>query len=170
MSDIYLEIPGYSDSPAVAGDVTDKKFKQHIQVASLTTGMTNPSTVSVGTQAGSAGGGGKVIMQDVTFTKLCDRASPLLWLRCAKGDHFRRFEFKYVISRGNSSDVFKTVTLSDVLVTSFAHSGSVGSELPQENLALNFAKIEIKYWPRDSAGGYGQPESAGYDLVQAKSL
>jgi hypothetical protein len=69
MSDIYLKIA------EVDGDVTDDNFKKHISVQSLTTGMSNPSSVSVGTQAGSAGGGGKVIMQDVNFQKFCDKSS-----------------------------------------------------------------------------------------------
>ena len=129
MSDIYLKIA------EVDGDVTDSNYVKHVQVQSMSTGMSNPSSVSVGTQAGSAGGGGKVIMQDIHFTKYCDKASPKLWLKCAKGEHFKDFEFKYVISRGESSDVFKTVKLTDVLVTGFQHSGSSGSDLPMESKA-----------------------------------
>ncbi|MCW5746293.1 MAG: type VI secretion system tube protein Hcp [Alphaproteobacteria bacterium] len=164
MSDIYLKIA------EVDGDVTDDKYQKHIQVQSLSTGMSNPSSVSVGTQAGSAGGGGKVIMQDVHFTKMCDRASPKLWLKCAKGEHFKDFEFKYVISRGDSSDVFKTVKLTDVLVTSFQHSGSSGADLPMESISLNFAKVEISYKPRKPDGGFDDALKAGYDLKTAKPV
>lgn len=162
MSDIYLKITG------VDGDVTDEKFVKHISVQSLSTGMSNPSSVSVGTQAGSAGGGGKVIMQDIHFTKLCDNASPKLWLKCTKGEHFPDFEFKYVISRGESSDVFKTIKLTDVLVTGYQHSGSSGSELPMESISLNFAKIEISYKPRKPDGTWENAMKAEYDLAKAK--
>jgi len=164
MSDIYLKIAG------VDGDVTDSKFARHIEVQSLSTGMSNPSSVSVGTQAGSASGGGKVIMQDVHFTKHCDKSSPKLWLKCTKGEHFDEFEFKYVISRGESSDVFKTVKLTDVLVTGFQHSGSGGSDLPMESISLNFAKIEISYKPRKPEGGWDDAMKAGYDVKTAKPV
>jgi len=165
MSDIYLKI-----SEGVDGDVTDEKYAKHVAVQSLSTGMSNPSSVSVGTQAGSAGGGGKVIMQDVHFTKMCDKASPKLWLKCAKGEHFKEFEFKYVLSRGDSSDVFKTVKLTDVLVTGFQHSGSSGSDLPMESISLNFGKIEIGYKPRKAEGGWEGELKAGYDLKTAKPV
>ena len=164
MSDIYLKIA------EVDGDVSDSSYVKHIQVQSLSTGMSNPSSVSVGTQAGSAGGGGKVIMSDIAFTKYCDKASPKLWLKCAKGEHFKDFEFKYVISRGDSSDVFKTVKLTDVLVTGYQHSGSSGSDLPMESISLNFAKIEISYKPRKPEGGWEDAMKAGYDLKTAKPV
>ena len=164
MSDIYLKIA------EVDGDVTDSNYVKHVQVQSLSTGMSNPSSVSVGTQAGSAGGGGKVIMQDIHFTKYCDKASPKLWLKCAKGEHFKDFEFKYVISRGESSDVFKTVKLTDVLVTGYQHSGSSGADLPMESISLNFAKIEISYRPRKSDGGWEDALKAGYCLKTAKPI
>ena len=164
MSDIYLKIA------EVDGDVTDSSYVKHIQVQSLSTGMNNPSSVSVGTQAGSAGGGGKVIMSDIIFTKYCDKASPKLWLKCAKGEHFKDFEFKYVISRGDSSDVFKTVKLTDVLVTGFNHAGSVGASLPMESVVLNFAKIEISYRPRTADGGWEDAMKAGYCLKTAKPI
>ena len=161
MSDIYLKIA------EVDGDVTDANFVKHIQVQSMSTGMSNPSSVSVGTQAGSAGGGGKVIMQDIHFTKYCDKASPKLWLKCAKGEHFKEFEFKYVISRGASSDVFKTVKLTDVLVTSFTQAGAAGTDLPMEGVSLNFARIEVSYRPRKPNGGFEDALKAGYDLAKA---
>ena len=164
MPDIYLKIAG------VDGDVTDANFTKHVQVQSMSTGMSNPSSVSVGTQAGSAGGGGKVIMSDIAFTKNCDKASPKLWLKCAKGEHFKDFEFKYVISRGESSDVFKTVKLTDVLVTGFQHSNAKGDGMPMETISLNFAKIEISYKPRKPEGGWEDAMKAGYDLKKARPV
>jgi type VI secretion system secreted protein Hcp len=164
MSDIYLKINGCD------GDVSDDKYQKHVSVQSLSTGMSNPSSVSVGVQTGSAGGGGKVIMQDIHFTKFTDRSSPTLWQKCALGDHFKDMEFKYVISRGDSSDVFKTIKLTDVLVTSYQHAGSGGSDLPMESLSLNFAKIEISYKPRKADGGFEDALKAGYDLKTAKKV
>lgn len=183
MSDIYLKIAGLD------GDVSDEKYPKHIQVLSLDLGGGNPSSVNVGVQVGSSGGGGKVIMKDVRFTKVLDRSSPSLITKFFAGEHFKEFEFKYVISRGDSSDVFKTVKLTDVLITSFKHScrgaqagekltGAAGKSkgiptagaLPQEALSLNFGKIEFGYRPRKADGGFGEPVKSGYDVVLAKPL
>jgi type VI secretion system secreted protein Hcp len=168
MSDIYLEIK----SPDIKGDVTDYKYKGRILVESLATGMSNPSSVSVGTQAGSAGWGGKVIMQDVTFTKLCDRASPMLWLCCTRGLHFTTFEFAYVVSRGDSSDWFKSIKLTDVLITGYSHTGSGAdsTSLPRETVTLNFAKIELAYRSRLPKGGFADEMKFGYDLAKAQAM
>ncbi len=182
MSDIYLKIDG------VDGDVTDDKYKKHVQVFSLDLGGTNPSSVSVGTQAGSAAGGGKVILEDVTFEKVLDRATPHLTSHFFQGKHFKSFEFKYVISRGNSSDEFKTVKLTDVLVTGFHHTGegdepddkasgkagagkgrSIGG-LPREKISLNFARIELSYKPRKADGGFDNALKSGYDVAAAKAI
>ena len=181
MSDIYLCIEG------VDGDVTDSKYKKHIQVFSLDLGGTNPSSVNVGVQAGSAAGGGKVIMEDVKFEKVCDRATPHLTSGFFQGKHFKSFEFKYVVSRGDSSDEFKTVKLTDVLITGFHHSGRSDDpsaranakgvagrgdpgHLPVETISVNFARIEISYKPRKADGGFDNPLKSGYDVAAAKAI
>ncbi|HJQ55428.1 MAG TPA: type VI secretion system tube protein Hcp [Vineibacter sp.] len=164
MSDIYLKVEGCD------GDVSDDKYKQHISVQSLSLGSSNPSSVNVGVQTGSAGGGGKVIMQDVHFTKFMDKSSNTLQQKHWIGEHFKSMEFKYVISRGDSSDEFYNVKLTDVLVTSFQHSGSGGSDLPMESLSLNFAKIECSYKARKAEGGFENALKIGYDLKTAKKV
>ncbi len=170
MSEIYLKIKG------VDGDVTDEKYVKHIHVLSLSLGGINPSSTKVGVQAGSAAGGGKVIMEDVSFMKVCDRSTPSLTTNFFAGKHFEEFEFKYVVSRGTTSDTFKTIKLTDVLITGFHHSGESGGgreaaakgDLPLEKIAVNFAKIEIGYRPRKTEGGFDDPLKSGYNVALAR--
>lgn len=183
MPTIYLKIQD------VDGDVTDAEYVRHIEVLSLSLGGTNPSSVKVGVQAGSGAGGGKVIMEELKFTKVCDRSTPLLTTNFFRGQHFERFEFKYVISRGASSDMFKTVTLTDVLITGFHHAangiappadqqaGKHGegtarawrdSALPLEEISVNFVQIEMAYRPRRSTGEFENALKSGYNVARAR--
>ena len=56
-----------------------------------------------------------------------------------------------------------TITLSDVLVSSFSQSS--GGEVPAESISLNYTKIEMIYTPYDAKGTKGTPVRAGYDLT-----
>jgi type VI protein secretion system component Hcp len=57
----------------------------------------------------------------------------------ATGKHFKSAEIVLVRS---GTEVIKW-KLSDVVVSSYQNSG--GSELPMEQVSLNFAKIEVEY-------------------------
>ena len=60
--------------------------------------------------------------------------------------------------------------MSEVIISSIHESGSEGSSLPSEQIALNFSKIEIEYKPQDEKGNLGGVVKAGWDLAQNKKV
>jgi hypothetical protein len=90
------------------------------------------------------GAGAKVAIHDISFTKKENKASPKLFKFCATGKHFP--EAKLVVRKaGKGQHEFLKITLTDVLISSFkAAPGGGGNAKPQENLSLNFTKIEYK--------------------------
>jgi type VI secretion system secreted protein Hcp len=127
---MFLDIPG------VSGESTDPVHTNQMDVLSWSWGMSNSGAVGVGA--------GKVSIQDVSFTKYVDKASPLLMLHCANGAHFTTATL-YVLKAGATPNDYIKIILTDVIVTSVSTGGSGGEDRLTENVTLNFAKVEFDY-------------------------
>ena len=75
----YLKIDG------IAGNATDHKHKDWIEVQSFSWGENNTGVAS----HGAGGGAGKVHMQDLQFVKQMDKSSPKLFLAWAATHGYR---------------------------------------------------------------------------------
>jgi type VI secretion system secreted protein Hcp len=158
--DYFLKIDG------IDGESQDSQYKNYIHVESWSWGASQSGTFS----SGGGGGAGKVQMQDLHFTMKMDKASPKLMLACATGEHIKKAQL-FARKAGKTQQTFLTVTLSDVLVSSYQTSGSGASDvLPIDSVALNFAKVEVEYKPQNADGSLGGAQKAGYDLKQMKTV
>ncbi|MCL4180364.1 MAG: type VI secretion system tube protein Hcp [Verrucomicrobia bacterium] len=154
-SDFFLKIDG------IDGESTDEQHRAEIEIQSFSWGMSNSGTFSGGT----GGGAGKVSMQDIHFTRRLDKASPLLMLACATGQHIPSAVLVCRKSGGDGKPVnYYKITLSDLIVSGVSTGGSSDDDRPMETLSLNFAKIEWEYVPVNADGGAGDPVRAGFDL------
>src|SRR5262249_56590322 len=66
------------------GESRDKTHKDEIDVLAWSWGISNSGSAQVGGGAGA----GKCNVQDLSFTKYLDKASPDLMLACCNGKHF----------------------------------------------------------------------------------
>jgi type VI secretion system secreted protein Hcp len=154
-SDYLLEIDG------IEGESTDDKHPGAIEVESWSWGASNPSSI------GSGGlGSGKVSVQDFTFTHHVDAASPVLFLRCATGQHIK--SAKLFVRKTGGGGEYLTYTFTDCLVSSFEDKG--GGEAPTEEIALAFRRIEMEYTVQDATGAAGKVIKAGWDLATNKKV
>ena len=64
---------------------------------------------------------------------------------------------------------FLTITLGDVLVSSFQETGSAG-EVPLETVSLTYAKVELAYQSQAAAGMAAPPVNAGFEIKLGKAL
>jgi type VI secretion system secreted protein Hcp len=126
-------------------------------------------------QASSISGAGglganKVTVQDFTFTKQFDRASPALLLACCSGTHFRSVVVSLCRS-GAERTTFAQFKFEDVLISSVQSSGAPGGgdNVPMENVSLVFAKFTVGYRAQTAQGGFDRPMFAGWDLLGNKS-
>lgn len=158
--DYFLKIDG------IAGESQDHKHKDEIQIESWSWGEQN-----VGSHATGAGGGaGKVQMQDFHFVMTENKASPLLMLACAGGDHIKKAQLT-CRKAGKDQQEFLVIKFTDLLVSSFQTSGSArGDIVPQNQIALNFSKIEYEYKPQKADGTLDSPAKAGWDLKANKKV
>jgi len=154
--DYFLKIDG------IPGESKDKTYKDCIQLESWSYGESQGGTFG----SGGGGGAGKVVMQDFHFVQKVNKASPLLFRACAKGDHIGSAQLICRKAGGTQMDFF-TVTFSDILVSSFQIGGSGGSDvIPMEQISLNFTKIEVAYKEQDAKGAGQGAIKAWYDSKQ----
>ncbi|HVY57276.1 MAG TPA: type VI secretion system tube protein Hcp [Xanthobacteraceae bacterium] len=161
-SDYLLVIDG------IKGESQDAKHKDAIEIDSFSFGETNTGSFAFGT----GGGTGKVNFQDMHFSTRVNKASPNLMIACATGKHINKATLYARKSTGDGGQQeFLTITLEDVLVSSYqtgGHDGNGHSTLPTDQFSLNFAKIELAYKPQEDTGKLGAAITAKYDVRAQK--
>jgi len=158
--DYFLKLDG------VEGESTDDKHKGEIDLESWSWGATQTGTHS----GGGGGGAGKVAMQDFHFVMKYNKASPVLFLKCATGDHIK--EGKLTCRKaGGGQQEYLVIKFTDLLVSSYQTGGSShGDVVPTDQISINFAKMEIEYKVQNKDGSLGAPTKAGYDLKANKKV
>ena len=151
--DAFLKLDG------IPGESTADGHKDEIEILSFSFGEANFGTAS----SGGGGGAGKVQMQDFHFTMAMSQASPKAFLACATGQHIKQGTLT-VRKAGEKAADFLKITLDEVLVSSFQAAGQgTGTDLPMEELSLNFAKIQISYARQKPDGSLDTPIVVSFD-------
>lgn len=159
-SDYLLELDG------IKGESRDDKHKDTLEIESFSWGANNAGAMG----AGGGGGAGKVSFQDIHFTTRVNKASPLLMLACATGQHIKKAVL-HVRKQGGAQETYYKLDFSDLLVSSFQSGGSSGGDaLPVDQFSLNFATIKFEYKPQKEDGSLDSAVTAGYNLKANKKL
>jgi type VI secretion system secreted protein Hcp len=159
--DMLLKIDG------IAGESKIDGFVDQIDVLAWSWGESNSGSF----HTGGGGGSGKVNVQDLSFTKWVDIASPLLLLYCATGQHIPSAILTIRKSGGKAgSDAinYLIITMKELMVTSVSTGGSGGEDRLTENVTFNFAKVEFKYTPQDAKGAPGTAKTFKWDIEANK--
>jgi len=156
--DIFLDIEG------IEGESKKKDFEKKIEVDSFSWGESNPTSFAFG----AGGGVGKVQMQDVSFTKPIDKASPKLYQACANGDHINKATFTFR-KAGKEAQKYLTVELTEIMISSIALSDSSNSELPHESVSIAYGKIVFGYKPQKDDGTLDANMPFGWNIKEHKA-
>ena len=134
----------------IQGESKDKKHSKEVDVLAWSWGMSNSGSA----HAGGGGGSGKVNVQDISFTKWVDSATPKLMLACCNGKHYDE-ALLTVRKAGEKPVEYIKIKLTEVLITSVSTGGSGGEDRLTENVTLNFGKVHLDYTPQDDKGAPG---------------
>jgi type VI secretion system secreted protein Hcp len=156
--DYFLKIDG------IAGESVDVKHKNEIQLEAFSWGAMNDPGPGMG--FGGGGGAGKVRLQDFSFTMRVNKASPKLFLACAKGQHLKMATFT-ARRAGKAQQEFLVYKFTDVLVSSYQTSGT-DDVIPLDQISIAFAKVELEYKAQKADGSLDAGISAGWDVAQNK--
>ena len=144
----------------VKGESKDKVHSNEIDVLAWSWGASNTGSAHHGGGAGS----GKVNVQDLSFTKFVDKASPDIFLACCDGKHIK--EATLVMRKAGEKPLeYLTVKMDQVMITSYSTGGSGGEDRLTENVTLNFAKVSLNYKEQTATGGVGATPSASWDIA-----
>lgn len=158
--DYLLEIDG------IKGESGDSKHKDTIEINSFGWGVVNTGSHA----AGGGGGAGKASFSDVSFSTGVNASGPLLFLACASGQHIKK-AILHVRKQGGDQQEYYTLTLEDVLISSFNSGDAPGGDVAVcDNFSLNFAKIKYEYKPQKPDGTLGSAIAAGWDLKANKKV
>ena len=160
MANLFLKLTD------VDGESQDDTHSGEIEIQSWSWGESQSGTMSTG----GGGGAGKVQMQDFHFVMKVNKATPKLLLACATGEHIKS-AILTCRKAGKEQQEFLKYTFSDLLVSSYQTGGaSNGSVIPNDQISLNYAKIEVEYKEQKPDGTLGGPIKVGYDLKANKKL
>ena len=146
---------------ALEGESVDKTHKGEIDVLAWSWGVSNAGSAHVGGGAGS----GKAKVQDLSFTKYIDKATPDLVLASCNGKHFDVATL-VVRKAGETPLEFVKITMNEVLVASVSQGGAGGEDRLTENVALNFAAVKLEYVEQTPKGGTGDKPSMQWNIAE----
>jgi type VI secretion system secreted protein Hcp len=149
---------------SVPGESTDDKHKGEIEIDSFSWGEVNSGSAG----HGGGGGSGKVVAQDMSFTKRIDKASAVLMIACATGQHFKDAVLTARKAGGGQQEYLK-IKIEEVFVSSYQTSGA-GSAMVQESFSVNFSKLEMSYKEQKPDGSLGGETKQKYDFSANKKL
>ncbi|MBB6253240.1 Hcp family type VI secretion system effector [Nitrospirillum iridis] len=155
---IYLQIDG------IAGDATQQNHQQWTDIKTLQWGVTRSMNTLAGATANREGSEPSV--REVVLTKTSDSSSVKLFSQACSGRSGVTAKI-HIVTSGNPGDTYIEFTLTNTLISSYNISAS--SDRPEEQIVLNFTKVEMKYTPYDSQHNPQSPIIASYDLATTKS-
>lgn len=93
---------------------------------------------------------GKRQHKPFVITKELDKSSPILMKACATGEHFPRLQLDAFRTRNGRSELYLTITLEDVVITSYRTSGDAptspaASSAEYEEIAFVYQKIDWNF-------------------------
>jgi type VI secretion system secreted protein Hcp len=158
MADIHLEIKG------IEGDSVATGYEGQIDCNSWSWGASSPASMHTAT-GGSAGG---TMIQDITISKLMDKSSPNLMLKCSSGEHLTEAILTCVKSGGERVKWLR-ITMKGIIISNVSSSGSEGSA-GMESVSLNFAEYKMEYWPQESGGAEGASIDTSYQIAEHRVI
>lgn len=153
--DMFLKLDG------IKGESTNDKHKDEIEVMSFSWGLSQQGALAHGNGAAA----GKVSVQDFSFVKRLDTASPQLLEASCRGEHIG-FGLLTLAKAGGDrgQQEYLKIKFSDILISSYQTGGSQGGD-PAEQISLNFSNVEVsaaEIRPDGSIGGWKNTTSCHF--------
>ena len=158
-SDFFLKLDG------VEGESTDDVHAKEIELLTWAFGVTSSASPLVS----GGGSAGKSKPTDLTFVSRTSKASPKLYQLVCTGKRVKQAVLSARRS-GEQPQEYLTVTLSNVLVTSYQVAPGESDGYPIDVVRLDYAKIVYSYRSQNQDGTSGSVVTFGFDFAANKSI
>ncbi len=146
---------------SIKGESQDDKHKGEIDVLSWSWGLERPAAIP----SGGGAVAGRVSVHDLSITKRTDISTPQLMLACANGGHIK--EALLTVRKPDRNQLeFVRIRMSDVTMRAVSTADS-GTDIT-ENVALNFAKVQVDYVQQRPDGTAGPAVQFKWDFQANK--
>lgn len=153
--DAFIKIDG------IDGESTDEKHADWIEVKKFSTGLNQQASATASSVGGASSE--RADFHGLTITKLIDKASPKLALACAAGTHIDSITLE-ICRAGDQKVKYMEYKMSNCIIGSVTTSGGE-EEFPQEDVTIDFGKVEWAYTVQSRKGGGAAGNVAGgWDL------
>src|SRR5216684_5951442 len=156
--DYFLKIDG------VPGESLDAKHKDEIELLSFSWGATNAAQVATGR------GAGRVTFQDLEFSKLFDKASPQLFLKCVNGQHITSMTLS--ARKASNGEVanrdFLKIVFSNVLISFYKEQEPNRDVFTSEAVGALFQKMSLTFTPTNPTGAAGAPVTVNANVLSGE--
>jgi type VI secretion system secreted protein Hcp len=153
------EMYAFLDLKGIKGGALDAQFTDHIELQSVSWGVTNPG----GFDNGSGGSKHAGTVHELSLSKIMCRASPTLMQYCTTGDHITEGKLSLCWQSGDDKKPYYEVNLKKIRVTSYHMASSGGANHPSESLSLQFVEMEVTHTPQSNEGSADGAVRFGYD-------
>jgi type VI secretion system secreted protein Hcp len=158
--DVYVQIDG------IKGESSDDKHQGWIEAVSVEWSITQPRSATASTGGGHTAE--RVEMDEVTFIKHADLASPILMQTCSMGKTIPKVTLEFMRADGQGVRVkYFELQLENVLIGHVSAAIQPG-HIMAESVGLKFSKIKWKYTQQKIGGGVAGNTSGGWDLAANK--
>jgi len=149
----HVNAAGFIKFDGVDGESTDKEHQGWINLESFNWSMNQPAQAT-----GQSRRRGAVIVEDLSFSKELDIASPRLAEYLANGRVTSLVQLHLTRSTDRGEEVYLRYELTNVLISSYEISWE-GEGRPVENVTFNFEEIVMSYAPDE-----GDPVEWSWDF------
>lgn len=158
--DVYLQIEG------VKGESQDDGHRDWIECDSVNWGVLQPRSATSSTGGGHTAE--RAELQEVSFRKVADIATPVLLQTCAAGRTIPKAKFEFMRADGQGKPIrYFSIELENVLIGAITPGIEAGSIL-SEYVSLKFSKVKWAYTQQKVGGGAGGSTVGGWDLAANK--
>ena len=138
---MFLKVEG------IDGEATVNGYEDMIETLNYSWGLGNDADGADPLPLAS-----RAVFTDLSVIKYVDRATPDLFVKCAKGEHIPKVELFVTTTAGEMIYDFLVITIENCVVTSFYQSGSYADGRLTETVSFTYAKIKVAYTPLTDEG------------------
>jgi type VI secretion system secreted protein Hcp len=150
----------------VTGECTKDGYTGKIDIMSMGWGLTHSSTVGLGTGLSS----GQMHWQDISIVKYVDKASPDLFVKCAKGTHIPSGKIVFRETGGEAKVEYLVLELTEMIITHIGWTGGAGGvDRATESVTLAVTKVKYQYTPQKQDGSADSPNAQTWDIATGTS-
>lgn len=155
-------IEGFLKITGVEGESNKKGFEKQIEFHTFSWGVSQTATAHGASSGGTAG---KAHVQDITFTKDCDKSSPTLLQNTMIGKSHKEVVMTFRKTTGDVQMPYLVYTMTDCVISNYQISGSNGQETLSEMMSLNFTTIKMEYMVQAKDGTKAGANTATWNVL-----